>query len=126
MTRAVFAASLFVVALSDNFLQAQSPAVGQLPLPGDIYGYSPLVPTVDPFTTRTSGYAPSWFLPRIGGKRIYPARYAAQLPPEVVVIPGTVVEADESAIVAGPVQSAPPPRAWHRFGRHSRSADQLP
>ena len=95
-------------------------------MPGDIFGYSPLVPTVDPFPTRTSGYAPSWFLPRIGGKRIYPPRYAAQLPPEVVVIPGTVVAADEPVIVAGPVQSAPPPRAWHRFARHLRSADQLP
>jgi hypothetical protein len=126
VTRAVFAASLFVVALSDNFAAAQSPAVGQLPLPGDIYGYSPLVPTIDPFPTRTSGYAPSWFLPRIGGKRIYPPQYAAQLPLEVVVIPGTVIAAGETAIVAGPVQSAPPPRAWHRFGRHLRSADQLP
>jgi hypothetical protein len=126
MTRAILAAPLFVVALSASMARAQSPAVGQLPLPGDIYGYSPLVPTIDPFPTRTSGFATSWFLPRIGGKRISPPKYAAQLPPDVVFIPGTVVAVDEPAVVAGPVQSVPPPRAWHRFGRHLRSADQLP
>jgi hypothetical protein len=125
VTRIAVIASLFV-ALSVNVVSAQDPAVGQLPLPGDIFGYSPLVRTVDPFPTRTSGYAPSWFLPRIGGKRIYPPQYAAQLQPTVVVLPGTVVVPDEAAIVAGPVQPAVPPRAWHRFGRHLRSADQLP
>jgi hypothetical protein len=125
MTRIVVA-SLITVAFSTNFARAQGPAAGQLPPVGDIFGYSPLVPSIDPFPTRTSGYAPSWFLPRIGGKRIYPPQYAAQLPPQVVVLPATVVPVEEPAVIAGPVQPAAPPRAWHRFGRHLRLADQLP
>jgi hypothetical protein len=123
----IVVASLIAVTLSAGLASAQGPAAGQLPPVGDIFGYSPLVPSVDPFPTRTSGYAPSWFLPRIGGKRIYPPQYAAQLSPQVVVLPGTVVvPAEETAVLTGPVQPASPPRAWHRFGRHLRSSDQLP
>ena len=70
MTR--IALALLVVGFMGSLSSAQNPAVGQLPLPGDLYGYSPLVRTIDPFPTRTSGYALSIFMPHVGGKRVYP------------------------------------------------------
>jgi hypothetical protein len=119
VTRFVFSASLLVVAVSASLATAQSPAVGQLPLPGNVYGYSPLVPSVDPFPTRTSGYAPSMFLPRVGGKRIVPlpARAGIHHQPTVIVEPGVMMVPAEPTILVGPVQLPPPARAWHRFGR---------
>ena len=111
-------ASLVVMGLFASLASAQNPAVGQLPLPGDLYGYSPLVRTIDPFPTRTSGYAPSMFLPGIGGKRIYPPPVVVEDPRVVVADPGTVIVSGEPGVIVGPVQWTAPARAWHRFRHH--------
>jgi hypothetical protein len=116
VTRGAFGVSLVALVLWGNFASAQSPAVGQLPLPGDLYGYSPLVPTIDPFPTRTSGYAPSMFLPKIGGKRIYPPPVVIQ-ERVVVAAPDTAVVLADRAATAGPVEFPAPARAWYRFRR---------
>jgi hypothetical protein len=67
-----FAAALVAATLAATTALAQPPvwAGGPIP-PGQIYGYSPLVPTIDPFPTKTSPYAPSIFGP-FGGRRVYP------------------------------------------------------
>jgi hypothetical protein len=106
------------VAATGGRAAAQSPAIGQLPPVGDLYGYAPLVPTIDPFPTRTSGYANSIFLPRVGGKRLAP------VPPPVVIHPAPVPAPVSVAVLPtrptvppGPVVMPAPPRGWHRFGR---------
>jgi len=123
MYRVAFVLSVAVIALSAGFASAQSPAVGQLPPVGDLYGYSPLVPTIDPFPTRTSGYAYSMFLPKIGGKRINPPP-GVHYPPVITVIhePAAVVPQDQPAVLAGPVVLPAPPRGLHRFIHRSASA----
>jgi hypothetical protein len=118
VTRTALSASLVVIGLAGNFASAQNPAVGQLPPPGDLYGYSPLVRTIDPFPTRTSGYAPSIFLPGIGGKRIYPPLATYPHQPVVVVERSPLVEpAVPAPMVVGPVEWPLPARGWHRFRR---------
>jgi hypothetical protein len=106
VTRIAFGVSLLVAALSVTAAAAQNPAVGQLPLPGHLYGYSPLVPTIDPFPSRSTGYAPSMF-GRRGGKRLY-------YPPVRATDPVIVVDPCTPGFV-GPVQLPMPARAWHRF-----------
>lgn len=119
MTRTALA--LLVVGFTGSLAAAQNPAVGQLPLPGDLYGYSPLVRTIDPFPTRTSGYALSIFTPHVGGKRVYPpiATYPHQ--PIVVVERSPVVVPTVPTVpaptVVGPVAMPLPARGWHRFRR---------
>ena len=115
MNRTVFSALLLAVALSGNFASAQSPAIGQLPLPGDLYGYSPLVPTIDPFPSRSTGYAPSMFMPRVGGKRLYYPPVRARDP--VIVVERCAAAPAGAAALAGPVLLPSPERAWYRFGR---------
>ncbi|VTT98014.1 unnamed protein product [Gemmataceae bacterium] len=117
MTRSALGLSALVLALSANSASAQSPAIGQLPLPGDLYGYSPLVPTIDPFPSRSSGYAPSMFLPRVGGTRIHPPTPVVQSGPTVPA-PGTVIIQGEPGVVVGPVaQPTAPVRGFRRFAR---------
>jgi hypothetical protein len=117
VTRTALSASLLVVGLTGGVAFAQNPAVGQLPLPGDLYGYSPLVRTIDPFPTRTSGYAYSMFLPGIGGKRIYPPPVVVEDPRQVIALPDATMMPAETGAVIGPVQPVQPARGWHRF-RH--------
>jgi hypothetical protein len=121
MSRIAFGVSVVTVALSGGVAAAQSPAVGQLPPVGDLYGYSPLVPTIDPFPSRTSGYYPSMFNPRYGGKRIYPALPPVVIHPAPVPVPAQVpvvtVLPTQPTVPAGPVVMPAPPRGWHRFRR---------
>jgi hypothetical protein len=102
----VLCASLLALAFSGTFATAQSPAIGQLPLPGDLYGYSPLVPTIDPFPSRSTGYAPSMF-GRRGGKRLY-------YPPVRATDPVIVVDPCTPGFI-GPVQLPMPAHGLHRF-----------
>jgi len=115
------ALTLLAVGLMGNLAAAQNPAVGQVPPHGDLYGYSPLVRTIDPFPTRTSGYAPSIFMPYVGGKRIYPP--LATYPHEPIVVlersPAVVptVPTVPAPTLVGPVEWPSPTRGWHRFRR---------
>jgi hypothetical protein len=109
MTRTAFGASLVAIVLSAGLASAQNPAIGQLPLPGDLYGYSPLVPTIDPFPSRSTGYAPSMFGPN-GGKRIYW--------PQVTSTSPTNVQPNTVTVPAAPSEyPAQPGRLLRRFGR---------
>jgi hypothetical protein len=65
--------AVVVVVLSWEVATAQPPpwAAGPIP-PGQLFGYSPLVHTIEPFPTKTSGYGHSMFLPGVPGKRVYP------------------------------------------------------
>ena len=117
MSRLAF--TLFALAFTGGVASAQSPAIGQLPLPGDLYGYSPLSPTIDPFPSRSSGYYHSMFHPQYGGKRIPVTRLAA---PTVVVQPAPAgVAAEPAALPIGPTVAAMPQpttmRGFRRFGR---------
>ncbi|MBA4190162.1 MAG: hypothetical protein C0467_19430 [Planctomycetaceae bacterium] len=114
MIRSAFGLSVIVITLSGSVASAQNPAIGQLPLPGDLYGYSTLVPTIDPFPSRSTGYAPSMFGPN-GGKRLYypsVTRLSAPIP----VAQGAVV-ANEPTVILGSVESAMPARGFRRFRR---------
>jgi hypothetical protein len=121
MSRVAF--SLFALALTGGVASAQSPAIGQLPLPGDLYGYSPLVPTIDPFPSRSSGYYHSMFHPVYGGRRI-PAG-VTRLPAPAVVVEGAVPPiplAEPAALPVGPTVTAmpqplPQARGFRRFAR---------
>jgi hypothetical protein len=113
--RTLFTASLLAVALSGNVAGAQSPAIGQLPPVGDLYGYSPIVPTIDPFPSRSTGYAPSMFMPRVGGKRLYYPPVRARDP--VIIVERCAAAPAGAAALAGPVLLPAPARAWYRFGR---------
>src|SRR5438045_3504794 len=68
-----FGVAVVAVALSWNAATAQPPPYlgGPVP-PGQLYGYSPLVHTIEPFPSKTSPYAHSMFLPGVGGKRVNP------------------------------------------------------
>ncbi|MCE9565664.1 MAG: hypothetical protein K8U57_26880 [Planctomycetes bacterium] len=118
MIRSAFGLSVIALCLSGSVASAQSPAIGQLALPGDLYGYSPLVPTIDPFPSRSTGYAPSMFGPN-GGKRLYyPAVTRLQAPTPVasgVVVPGAVAGPIEPTVVVPPTVYA---RGYRRFGRN--------
>lgn len=72
MRPVMFAVAVVAVALSWEVATAQPPpwAGGPVP-PGQLMGYSPLVHTIDPFPTKTSGYGPSMFHPN-GDRRVYP------------------------------------------------------
>jgi len=113
MSRIAF--TLFALVFTGGIASAQSPAIGQLPLPGDLYGYSPLVPTIDPFPSRSTGYAPSMFGPNGGRRMYYPSvtRLSAPIP----VAQGAVVGPNEPTIIIGSVESAMPARGFRRFGR---------
>jgi hypothetical protein len=122
MRRRVFGWSVAVVALAGGGATAQSfhgnawtlPG-GPLPPIGSNFGYSPLVPAVEPFPSRTSGYAPSIYLPRIGGRRIDPV--PVRRPPVVVTaLPAPVLPA-EPAVAGPPVVWPLPARGLQRFGR---------
>jgi|GEM_PF-6898755 len=72
MRTAVLTVAVVVVVLSGEAVTAQPlPTVGGLGPPGTLDGYSPLVPTIDMFPSKTSPYAPSLFGPN-GGRRVYP------------------------------------------------------
>jgi hypothetical protein len=121
MTRVAFGVAVVAVALSGGVAMAQPPvwAGGPPPL-NHIFGYSPLVPSVDPFPSRTSGYAQSMFW-RNGGKRIEPLPARLQRPGTVIEYP-TLPSVPEPAVVGGTVTVGPvvqvmPARGWHRFGR---------
>jgi hypothetical protein len=80
MNRVVFGLAVAAVVFTAGGASAQPTGRGAFATPpdwaghpppvGDLFGYSPLVRSVDPFPTRSSGYAHSIFLPRVGGKRI--------------------------------------------------------
>jgi len=94
---------------------------GHPPPVGDLFGYSPLVRSVDPFPSRSSGYAYSMFLPRVGGKRL--SGQPAPVPRQPVVIhyipaaspptggpptiTATVTEPACAELSAGPVPTGP-------------------
>jgi len=115
MIRSAFGLSVIAIALSGSIASAQSPAIGQLPLPGDLYGYSPLVPTIDPFPSRSTGYAPSMFGPNGGRRMYYPS--VTRLTAPIPVAQGAVVGPTEPTIIMGSVQSTMPARGFRRFGR---------
>jgi len=115
MIRSAFGLSVIAITLSGSIASAQSPAIGQLPLPGDLYGYSPLVPTIDPFPSRSTGYAPSMFGPNGGRRMYYPS--VTRLTAPIPVAQGAVVGPNEPTIIMGSVQSTVPARGFRRFGR---------
>ncbi len=117
MNRTAFGLSVLAITLSGSFAAAQSPAIGQPPPVGQLWGYSPLVPTIDPFPSRTSGYAQSMFLRGIGGKRVYPSLAMPAQPPKVVVERCPTCMTASSGMSVGPVQPALPARAWYRFNQ---------
>ncbi len=80
MLRTALAGSVVAVVLAAGGASAQPTGRGAFATPpdwaghpppvGDLFGYSPLVRSVDPFPSRSSGYTYSMFLPRVGGKRV--------------------------------------------------------
>ena len=94
MTRVAFGLTVAAVVLTAGGAAAQPTGRGAFATPpdwaghpppvGDLYGYSPLVRSVDPFPSRSSGYAHSMFLPRVGGRRI--SAQPAPVPRQPVVI----------------------------------------
>ena len=119
MARIAFGMSVVMVALSVWPATAQSPAIGQLPPVGDLYGYSPLVPSVDPFPTRTSGYYHSMFDPRYGGKRVYPPLPVVihKAPAVPGHLPAVSMLPTQPTVPLGPVVTPAPVRGRQRFGR---------
>lgn len=115
MSRTAFGLSVIAITLSSSIASAQSPAIGQLALPGDLYGYSPLVPTIDPFPSRSSGYAPSMFGPNGGKRMYYPS--VTRLSPPIVVHGDAVATPVQPTVIMGSVQSTMPVRGFRRFGR---------
>src|SRR4051812_28213899 len=98
MTRVAFAGAVAAVALSGgSALAEQPPWAGGPPPVGQLFGYSPLVHSVDPFPSKTSPYYPSMFHPVYGGKRVYPQLLTDPRRPPVVVREAT------PAPVAAPV-----------------------
>ena len=124
--------AVVAVALSCGVATAQPPVwVGGPVPPGQLYGYSPLVHTIDPFPTKTSGYGPSMFHYR-GDRRVYPPlvvnpRRPSHVIIEVVDAPRVIIEvvdAPRAAPVllpatvfaaAGPVVRPLPVQGLHRF-----------
>ena len=127
MTAVRLAVAVVAVALSWNVATAQPPpwVGGPIP-PGQLFGYSPLVHSVDPFPSKTSGYAHSMFLPCIGGKRVYPPLVVNPRRPschdvviEVRDAPRAVPAVLPAAAfeTAGPVVRPLPAQGLHRFDR---------
>ncbi len=126
MSRSAFGLSVIAITLSGSIASAQSPAIGQLALPGDLYGYSPLVPTIDPFPSRSSGYSRSMFGPNGGKRMYYPSvtRLSPPIPvapavvaPGIAAAPGIAGAPIEPTVIIGSVQSTMPVRGFRRFGR---------
>ncbi len=121
MNRITIGVSVIAVALSGAVATAQPPDwAGHPPPVGELFGYSPLVPRIDPFPSRTSGYAHSMFNPRNGGKRIYPQ--AAPVAEPIIIIheaPATLTPSITitEPVFVGPMVQPVPVRGWHRF-RH--------
>lgn len=127
MTRVSHGLALVVVVLAAGAATAQPPPwAGGPPPVGQLFGYSPLVHSIDPFPSHTSGYALSMF-GRNGGKRIYPpvgSHGPAVIPyPAVTTVPAAPAEpAVLNPVMAGPAVANPvvwptPARGRHRFGR---------
>lgn len=122
-----FAVAVVAVLLSWGAASAQPPVwVGGPTPPSHLEGYSPFVPAVDPFPSKTSPYAHSMFLPGVGGKRlptqlvIDPRRQCHTVIIEVRDAPrfkptGTVMQAASFEPV-GPVVKPLPVQGTHRFG----------
>ena len=94
----------------------QPPWAGGVPPVGQLYGYSPLNHSIDPFPSKTSPYYHSMFHPVYGGKRVSPFLLTDPRRPPVVIqeAPTVVTEAVPAApaAVALPTQptvvAAPP------------------
>src|SRR5262245_21037040 len=126
MARGALGLSVLAVVLSAGLARAQwpgpqgpGPAVGHPQPVGDLFGYSPLVPSVNPFPSRTSGYAQSIFSP-MGGKRIEPLPPPRH--PSVIVLPVVpcapcVPYPPGEPAVIGPVVWAVPAQGLQRFAR---------
>ncbi len=124
--------AVVAVALSCGVATAQPPVwVGGPVPPGQLYGYSPLVPSIDPFPTKTSGYGPSMFHPN-GHRRVYPSlvvnpRRHSRVGIEVVDAPRIIIEVVDAPRGApgllpvaafepvGPVVRPLPVQGVHRF-----------
>jgi hypothetical protein len=113
--------------LSWNAATAQPPVwvAGPVP-PGELYGYSPLVHSIEPFPSKTSPYSYSMFIPGVGGKRVYPSlvtdpRRRCPAGPAVVEVrhaPRTAPTVLPAAYeTAGPVARPRPAQGLSRFGR---------
>jgi hypothetical protein len=127
-----FGGALVAIVLARDVATAQPPtwAGGPTP-PGQLFGYSPLVPTVDPFPTKTSGYAPSMFGP-LGGRRVNPPlvvnprrpscpvvieiRNGSRVPTGTNLAPAAPV-VTTAAFVEGPIVRPLPATGLHRFER---------
>lgn len=126
MIRLAFGLSVLAVALSAGAVGAQQPPWAGGPPPiGNLFGYSPLTHSIDPFPSKTSPYYQSMFHPVLGGKRVYPSlvtdpRPTATRQTPVVTAPEapvTMVAPGGPAVIAGPVQTVAPARGLRRFGR---------
>jgi hypothetical protein len=126
-----FGIAVVVVALSWNAATAQPPPSlgGPIP-PGQLFGYSPLVHSVEPFPSKTSPYAPSMFLPGVGGKRlptqlvIDPRRPSPSCNAVIIEVrdaprfrPAPPVMQAVAFSPAGPVVRPLPVQGMHRFDR---------
>jgi hypothetical protein len=119
--------AVIAVALLGGVATAQPPTwVGGPTPPGQLFGYSPLVPTVEPFPSKTSPYAPSMFLPGIGGKRmntqlVIDPRRSCTVIIEVRDAPrihtGVPVMQAAAFEPAGPIVRPLPMQGMHRFDR---------
>ena len=125
MTAVRLGVAVVVVALSCGAATAQPPpwVGGPIP-PGHLFGYSPFVHMVDPFPSKTSGYALSIFGPN-GGKRVYPPLVVNPRRPSCPTVIIEVRDAPRPAPVvlpavafeAGPVVRPLPVQGLHRFER---------
>jgi hypothetical protein len=111
MRRIELGVAVVAVALSCGVATAQPPVwVGGPVPPGQLYGYSPLVHTIDPFPTKTSGYGPSMFHYR-GDRRVYPSLVVNPRRPSRVVegvhAPRVIIEGADPHRVIIEVVDAP-------------------
>lgn len=126
MTRVAFGVAVAAVALSGGRAAAEQPPwAGGVPPVGQLFGYSPLNHSIDPFPSKTSPYYHSMFHPVYGGKRVYPPLVIDPRRPTVTreapaavpaTLPAVPAPADPAAVV-GPVERPRLVRGWHRFGR---------
>lgn len=126
MTAVRFAVAVVAVALSWEVATAQPPpwAGGPVP-PGQLYGYSPLVHTIEPFPRKTSGYGLTMFHPG-GDRRLYPTLIINPRRPSPTVAT-VVIEVRDAPLRApallpaaafepvGPVVRSRPAQGLHRF-----------
>jgi hypothetical protein len=120
-----FGIAAVVVAMSWGAATAQPPPYlgGPVP-PGQLYGYSPLVHTIEPFPSRTSGYALSIFGPN-GGRRVHPSLVVnPRRPCHTVIIevrdaprPAPALLPAAALEPVGPVARPLPGEGLHRFNR---------